>query len=101
MNGYDPRILTIPPVQAAHQAGTALTQLAGLSYIVQWNAMTLQDAIDFATGMIQVTTTIQKFTAGIVLQPGGVAGVGGPIDVAVIRPGAANVEWISRKQLHA
>jgi len=61
--------------------------------------MTIQDAIDFAVGMIQVTTTIQKFTAGIAMQLGDVAGVGGPIDVAVVRPQSI-VSWISRKELH-
>jgi hypothetical protein len=99
LNGYDTRILNLPPLQAAHQAGTAVTQLGGLTYIVPWNAMTVQDAIDFAVGMIQVTTTIQKFTAGTVMQPGGVAGVGGPIDVAVVTPGGS-VNWIQRKELH-
>jgi hypothetical protein len=61
--------------------------------------MTIQDAIDFAAGMIQITTTIQKFTAGAAMQLGNVDGVGGPIDVAVVRPGS-NVSWISRKELH-
>jgi hypothetical protein len=81
VNGYDPRILTLPVLQAAQQAGTATVQLSGLSYMVHWNALTIQDGIDFTVGMIQVTTTIQKFTAGIAMQPGDVAGVGGPIDV--------------------
>jgi hypothetical protein len=99
VNGYDPRMLTLPPVQAAHQAGTAITQLSGLSYIIPWNTVTLQDAIDFAVSMIQMTATIQKFTAGTVLHPGSVAGVGGPIDVAVVEPGAT-VDWIRRKELH-
>jgi hypothetical protein len=81
MNGYDFRALTLPVLQAAKP------ELDRLNYIVQWNTMTVQDAIDFAVGMIQITTTIQKFTAGVVMQPGGVAGVGGPIDVAVVRPG--------------
>jgi hypothetical protein len=99
VNGYDTQILTLPPLQAAHQAGTAAPQLAGLSYIIPWGTITVQDAIDFAVGMIQITATIQKFTAGTVLQPGGLAGVGGPIDVAVVEPGAT-VNWIRRKELH-
>ncbi len=99
INGYDPRTLTLSFVQAANQTGTAMTELAGLSYAVYWNTMTIQDAIDFAVGMIQITTTIQKFTAGIVTQPGAVAGVGGPIDVAVIRSGST-VQWVHRKELH-
>jgi hypothetical protein len=99
LNGFDPRILNLPFVQAVNQTGVATTQLAGLSYAVYWNTMTIQDAIDFAVGMIQITTTIQKFTAGIVMQLGDVAGVGGSIDVAVVRPGS-NVSWINRKELH-
>lgn len=99
MNGFDPRILTLPVLQAARQAGTAQPALSGLSYFVQWNALTIQDAIDFAVGMIQITTTIQKFTASVAMQPGDVAGVGGPIDVAVVQPGS-NVSWINRKELH-
>jgi hypothetical protein len=99
VNGYDHRIMTLPLLQAAIQAGTAETELSRLSYIISWSTMTLQDAVDFAVGMIQITATIQKFTAGIVLEPGDFAGVGGPIDVAVVKPGA-NVSWIRRKELH-
>jgi hypothetical protein len=66
MNGYDTRIIAVPALQPAHQAGSlAAAQLSGLQYLVNWGAMTVQDAIDFATGMIQITSTIQKFTAGI------------------------------------
>lgn len=97
--GYDPRILSLPLSQAANPPGTAASQLASLSYAIYWNSMSIQDAIDFAVAMIQVTITIQKFTAGIVSQPGGVAGVGGPIDVAVVRP-STNVTWIARKEFH-
>jgi hypothetical protein len=100
INGYDYRALSLPFVQAANQAGTVATdQLNGLSYVVSCNIMTLQDAIDFAVGMIQITITTQRFTAGIVNQLGAIAGVGGPIDVAVVRPGT-NVSWVHRKELH-
>jgi hypothetical protein len=68
-------------------------------YIVNWHTMTLQDAIDFVTGMIQITITIQRFADGITMQPGGVPGVGGPIDVAVVQPGG-EVRWVARKMLH-
>jgi hypothetical protein len=99
INGYDYRGLNLPFVQATNQTGTATTQLAQLSYIIYYNTMTVQDAIDFAVGMIQITIIIQKFTAGIAAQVGAVAGVGGPIDVAVIRPGAT-VTWVRRKEFH-
>jgi len=98
-NGFDARIQSLPFVQAAHQAGQALPQLQQLMYIVHWHTMTLQDAIDFVTGMIQITIIIQRFADGIQMQPGGVPGVGGPIDIAVIQPGGP-VRWIARKALH-
>ncbi|HEY2150290.1 MAG TPA: hypothetical protein VGH34_05750 [Vicinamibacterales bacterium] len=69
-----------------------------LDYVVNWSAMTLQDAVDFAVAIIQVTITVQGFTAGIVSQMGAAATVGGPIDVAVVRPGGT-VEWVRRKTL--
>jgi len=100
INGYDFRALNLAFVQAANQNGAAKTQLDGLSYAVSFNTMTIQDAIDFAVGLIQITVTIQKFTAGIITQQGAVAGVGGPIDVAVVRPGR-NINWIVRKELHS
>lgn len=100
INGYDPRTFNLAFVQTANTPNeTATTELAGLQYAVFYNTMTIQDAIDFAVGMIQVTIIIQRFTAGIATQPGAVAGVGGPIDVAVIQPGK-KVEWIARKTLH-
>jgi len=99
MKGFDVRILNLPFVQAANQNGAALTQLNGFEFVVPFNTMTIQDAIDFAVGMIQITITIQKFNIGITTQLGTVAGVGGPIDVAVVRPGT-NITWIRRKELH-
>jgi hypothetical protein len=68
-------------------------ELGGLGYVIYWNTMTLQDAIDFAVGMIKVTITVQHFTAGIQTNLGAAATVGEPIDVAVVRPGGT-VEWV-------
>jgi len=100
MNGFDIRVFNLPFVQAANlNNNTATTELNGLWYVVNWYAMTLQDAIDFAVSMIQVTIIVQRFTAGTFNQMGGVASVGGPIDVAVVRPGAT-VKWVQRKELH-
>lgn len=100
INGFDPRAFGLPFVQAANQSGVARTQLEGLSYAIYYNTMTLQDAVDLATGLIHITITTQRFAAGIATQPGAVAGVGGPIDVAVMRP-AKHVNWIARKVLHS
>jgi hypothetical protein len=100
INGFDPRALNLAFVQAANQNGAAKTQLDGLGYAIYYNTMTIQDAIDFVVGMIQITITTQRFTAGIITQQGAVAGVGGSIDVAVVRPGK-NISWIARKELHS
>jgi hypothetical protein len=58
--------------------------------------MTLQDAIDFATLMIQTTSAIQRFSDGINADPGDMPGVGGPINVAVITPDQGFV-WGKRR----
>ncbi len=55
-----------------------------------WDAMTLQDAIDFCVYGIRTTIDTIRFQA----RP---KNVGGPIDVLVITPDGAN--WISRKKL--
>lgn len=101
IKGYDIGMLNLPFVQTANQTGVgnAAAQLNGLEYIINCGTMTIQDAIDFAVEMIKITTTIQKFTAGTILQPGGLAGVGGPIDVAIIKPGG-EFTWIHQKELH-
>jgi len=73
-------------------------QLQGLEYAIQWGTMTIQDAVDFCTLMIQTTSAIQRFSDGINADLGDMPGVGGPIDVAVITPDQGFV-WISKKKL--
>ncbi|MFH0969043.1 MAG: hypothetical protein V1804_00880 [Patescibacteria group bacterium] len=55
-----------------------------------WDAMALQDAIDFSTYAIRTTIDTIRFQA----RP---KNVGGPIDVLVITPDGA--KWIQRKEL--
>lgn len=73
-------------------------QLRNLEYVIQWGTMTLQDAIDFCVLMIQTTSAIQRFSDGIAADPGGMPGVGGFVDVAVITPDKGFV-WINKKKL--
>ena len=73
-------------------------QLRSLEYVIQWGTMTLQDAIDFCTLMIQTTSAIQRFSDGIAADPGDMPGVGGPVDVAVITPDKGFV-WVNKKKL--
>jgi hypothetical protein len=56
-----------------------------------WDAMALQDAIDFSIYAIRTTIDTIRFQA----RP---KNVGGPIDILVITPDSAR--WIQRKELH-
>ncbi len=98
IKGWDPRLLGLPAFQQNGQA--VAQQLVGLEYVVQWHTMTLQDAVDFAKSMIRITIAVQRFADGVQVNPGDVPGVGGPIDIAVVRPGQ-RVTWIAKKELHA
>ena len=73
-------------------------QLRNLHYAIQWGTMTLQDAIDFCTLMIQTTSAIQRFSDGVAADPGDMPGVGGPVDVAIITPDKGFV-WVNKKKL--
>jgi len=73
-------------------------QIRGLQYAIQWGIMTLQDAIDFCTLMIRTTSAMQRFSDGIVANPGDMPGVGGPVDVAIITADKG-FQWIHKKQL--
>ena len=57
-----------------------------------WDAMNVQDAIDFAVYAVRTTVDTMRFEA----RP---KSVGGPIDVLAITP--AGPSWIRRKQFHA
>jgi hypothetical protein len=103
MKGYDPvggsnlpfvkEALNRDPVQVQ-------TELAKLEYIVNWGTMTLQDAVDFNILITRTTESIQRFSDGTILNPGGITGVGGAISVAAILPGRG-FTWIKKKQLSA
>ena len=99
--GFDGRIVNAPFVKEAiivNKEEEIHKQLQGLEYMIQWGTMTLQDAIDFCTLMIQTTSAIQRFSDGINADPGDIPGVGGSIDVAVITPDKGFV-WINKKKL--
>lgn len=101
--GRDPRLSNLNFVQqAAKNLGeeNVGNELAGLEYAISWGTMNLQDSIDFSVLMIQTTSAIQRFSDGILMDPGDITGVGGPVDVAVITPNKGFV-WVSRKTLGA
>lgn len=99
--GYDGRIGNVPFVQkASSKIGQqeVQQQLGGLEYAIQWGTMTLQDAIDFCKLSIETTTAIQRFSDGILANPGDIPGVGGPVDMAIITPKKGFI-WINKKNL--
>jgi len=99
--GYDGRIRNTKFVQESmtkYGEEEINKQLRNLEYAIQYGTMTLQDAIDFITLLIQTTSAIQRFSDGIAADPGDIPGVGGPVDVAVITPDKGFV-WISKKKL--
>jgi hypothetical protein len=73
-------------------------QLNKLEYVINWATITIQDAIDFCVLMTRTTESIQRFSDGTVLSPGGITGVGGEIDIAVITPGKGFL-WLKKKKL--
>lgn len=99
--GFDPRLNNLHFIQAARQNlsdNKVNDELRALEYLINWGAMTLPDAIDFAKLMIQTTSAIQKFSDGVKMFPGEIPGVGGPIDVAVILPDKG-FHWNQTKEL--
>jgi len=100
--GFDPRLQGIPLVrEAAAKIGEPAVQqqLRGVEYSIQWGTMTLQDAIDFCQLAIETTTAIQRFSDGVLMDPGDMTGVGGPIDMAVITYDKG-FAWLNRKHLN-
>lgn len=99
--GRDPRTFNLPIIQ--EQINTKgkdeiLKQFNGLEYAINWGTMTLQDAVDFCTLAIETTSAIQRFSDGIVADPGNIPGVGGSIDLAVITPEKGFI-WVNKKNL--
>lgn len=101
IKGWDPRIFTAPFVnESIQQKGQPEIekQLNGLEYAINWGVMPLQDAIDFSVLAIQTTSAIQRFSDGILANPGDIPGVGGPIDVLALTP--EGPKWVKQKELN-
>ncbi|MDP3066398.1 MAG: hypothetical protein Q8N08_06635 [Methanobacteriaceae archaeon] len=99
--GFDGRIVNVDfmkDVFGSRGEAEVQRQLQGLEYAIQWGTMSLQDAVDFSTLMIQTTSAMQRFSDGINADPGDMPGVGGPIDVAVITPDHGFV-WVKKKNI--
>lgn len=100
IKGYAPEIESLNFVKEALAQNNAATtgQLNKMEYIINWGTITLQDAIDFCVLMTRTTESIQRFSDGTMLAPGGIAGVGGEIDIAIITP-EKGFTWLKKKKL--
>jgi hypothetical protein len=101
VKGWAPEIYYLDAVKEASAANAAQVQaeLDKLQYIINWATITLQDAVDFCVLMTRTTESIQRFSDGTLLSPGGIPGVGGDIDVAVLTP-KNGLSWLKKKSLH-
>jgi 20S proteasome alpha/beta subunit len=91
--GFDPRIGELSWFRPEFT-----NELSKLNYVLMIDAMTLQDAIDFSIFLIRTTIDMQRFSDGIKLDPGEVAGTGGAIDICVVRPNEG-FSWVQKKEL--
>jgi hypothetical protein len=71
-----------------------------MEYVIQFNVMNVQDAVDFAVLAIRTTIDVQRLTHGTRGAPGSWPGVGGPIEVATVTA-EAGFQWLQQTQLQA
>jgi proteasome subunit B (beta)-like protein len=67
-------------------------RLKGLAYM-PLEPITVEDAVDYATFLVRTTIDMQRFSDGVVAQPGLVPGCGGPIHALVVE--RSLVRWAS------
>jgi len=102
IKGFAPEIEQLNFVKEAllKDQNLVINQLNQMEYIVNWGTMTIQDAVDFCVLMTRTTESIQRFSDGTRLQPGGIPGVGGEVDIAIITSGKGFC-WLKKKKLVA
>lgn len=99
--GFDPRL---PNIQLFNSIISKVgpeefkKAINNIQYVIQWGTMTLQDAIDFVDLMIKTTSAIQRFSDGIIAEPGDMPGVGGDVDIAIITEDEG-FKWVSKKRI--
>ena len=97
--GFSWELSELDFVRVAKANGVQVDQeLNKLEYIINWGILPLQDAIDLCILLTRTTESIQRFSDGTVMHPGGITGVGGHINVASITPGRG-FEWINKRDL--
>jgi hypothetical protein len=86
------------PEQLVAALPEILAPLQKMEYVVPFNLMTVQDAIDFVVLLIRTTIDVQRLTYGTVAYPGSWPGVGGPIEIASIMP-IEGFSWVQQAVL--
>src|SRR5262249_19577762 len=86
--GYDLLRLNTEGWDDAH-----LAALAALEYVVRFEAMALQDAIDYAEFIVRTTIDMQRFSHGTAGALGSFPSCGGPVELATIT-GRGGLEWV-------
>lgn len=100
INGYTPEIGALDFFSKADTtAQKAISKdLEKLAYNISWNTMTLQDAVDLCVLITKTTENVQRFSDGTALMPGGIPGVGGSIDIALITSEKGYL-WLKQKEI--
>src|SRR5579863_2195769 len=87
IKGFNWELNALEFVKEARAQGKKVDEeLSKLEYLINWGTMTLQDAVDFCVLMTRMTEGIQRFSDGTAMNPGGIPGVGGHVNVATITP---------------
>jgi len=99
LKGYGWEINALEFVKDARSQGKKVDdELNKMEYLFNWGTMTLQDAVDFCVLMTRMTEGIQRFSDGTVMNPGGIPGVGGHVNVATITSDEG-FQWINKRNL--
>jgi hypothetical protein len=93
IKGFDPRIAQLPNFTTA-----LAPQLGNLEYATPFEAMPLQDGVDYAIFLIRTTIDMQRFQFGIGGQLGSIPAVGGAIDIGIIEPNK-EFRFLQKKEL--
>jgi hypothetical protein len=97
--GFDPRIRNTLPFQNLEPNIVARSniQLQRLQYNIPFDALMMQDGIDFALSLVRITVEMQRFAHGTIGDQTAVPGVGGSVDILAITP--FELQWVNRKRL--
>lgn len=97
--GHDSKIYNVPVIKSMSKKtlDDLKTQIRGLEYFIQWDLLTLQDAVNLAGFLIKSTSVIQRYADGINMDVGDFQAVGGPVDIVLINKNGT--QWISRKEI--